>query len=61
VRQVPDAAQAVTAALQLLGDEPARVAMAQAGQGFTSNHRGATQRTLEALGLMLERLDSRAS
>jgi 3-deoxy-D-manno-octulosonic-acid transferase len=61
VRQVPDAAQAVTAALQLLGDNAARVAMAQAGQAFTSNHRGATQRTLEALTSMLARLGTRAN
>ena len=53
VRQVPDAAQAVNAALQLLGDEPARADMAHAGQAFTSSHRGTTQRTLEALGPML--------
>jgi 3-deoxy-D-manno-octulosonic-acid transferase len=56
VRQVPDAAHAVTAALQLLGDKAARVAMAQAGQAFTSSHRGATLRTLEALRPTLERL-----
>lgn len=61
VRQVPDAAQAVTAALQLLGDEPVRVAMAQAGQAFTSSHRGATQRTLEALSPMLARLESQGT
>jgi 3-deoxy-D-manno-octulosonic-acid transferase len=61
VRQVSDAAQAVTAALQLLGDNAARVAMAQAGQAFTSNHRGATQRTLEALTSMLARLGTSAN
>jgi 3-deoxy-D-manno-octulosonic-acid transferase len=56
VRQVSDAVHAVNAALQLLGDEPARANMAHAGKAFTASHRGATQRTLEALGPMLVRL-----
>lgn len=56
VRQVSDAAQAVGAALQLLGDEAARTTMGRAGQVFTLTHRGAVGRTLDALGPILARL-----
>lgn len=43
-RRVGDAAQGVDAALALIADEPARLSMVQAAQGFSTAHRGAAQR-----------------
>jgi len=48
-RRVADAGAAVSAALALIGDAPARQAMGDAGERFWQAHRGATQRTLTAL------------
>ena len=51
--QVADAAQALGTALALLADAPQRAAMAQAAKGFAAQHRGATERTLEAIDHLL--------
>jgi 3-deoxy-D-manno-octulosonic-acid transferase len=44
-----DAATAVAAALELMGNAAACAAMGEAGRNFTATHRGATQRTLALL------------
>jgi len=49
--QVADAAAALRAARDLLGDAHRRAAMAQAAQRWTARHRGATRRIMEALPL----------
>jgi 3-deoxy-D-manno-octulosonic-acid transferase len=46
--QVADAAEAVRAALAIVGDAPRRRAMAQAGHALVEQHRGAAERHLEA-------------
>jgi 3-deoxy-D-manno-octulosonic-acid transferase len=45
-RQVADAGALVEEALALLADQPARAAMGAAGRSFSTEHRGATARTL---------------
>jgi 3-deoxy-D-manno-octulosonic-acid transferase len=49
-RRVADAAAAIDAALALLADPAARATMGAAGTAFAQAHRGATQRTVTALG-----------
>jgi len=48
-RRVDDAGAAVSQALRLLHDGPARQAMAEAGRAFTAAHRGAAARMAEAV------------
>jgi 3-deoxy-D-manno-octulosonic-acid transferase len=47
--RVLDAPVAIDQALSLVGDPAARSAMADAGRAFSVAHRGATQRTMDAL------------
>jgi 3-deoxy-D-manno-octulosonic-acid transferase len=53
---VADAQGAISAALRLLADAPAAAAMGGAGEAFAAAHRGATQRTLDALAPLVARL-----
>ncbi len=48
-RAIVSAEELVAAALGLLGDEPARTAMGEAGKAFAARHRGATARNLELI------------
>jgi 3-deoxy-D-manno-octulosonic-acid transferase len=52
--QAPDAASAVRQALELLGDERRRAAMASAGRELCLAHRGATERHLAACRRLIE-------
>jgi 3-deoxy-D-manno-octulosonic-acid transferase len=52
--QAPDAASAVRQALELLGDERRRAAMARAGRELCLAHRGATERHLAACRRLIE-------
>ncbi len=52
--QAADMDQAVSLALELLADEPRRRAMSHDAQAFSSQHRGATQRTLERIEVLLK-------
>ena len=49
--QVADATDLVNEVQRLLNDEGARQQMGEAGQQFATRHRGATQRTLDALNI----------
>jgi len=59
--RVADAQGAISAALRLLADAPAAAAMGGAGEAFAAAHRGATQRTLDALTPLVARLPPAAS
>ncbi|MDQ3058725.1 MAG: 3-deoxy-D-manno-octulosonic acid transferase [Pseudomonadota bacterium] len=52
-QRVADMAHAVQAALALLNEAPARAQAVDAGLAFAARHRGATLRTLQALGAWL--------
>ncbi|WP_019937954.1 3-deoxy-D-manno-octulosonic acid transferase [Bordetella sp. FB-8] len=53
VLRQPDAASALTAAFDLLGDPDRREAMSQAGLRYVARHAGAVQRVLDAMAPML--------
>ena len=55
--RVTDAAAALTGAVELLADDDRRRRMSEAAHAFAAAHRGATQRTMDALGPLLARLD----
>jgi 3-deoxy-D-manno-octulosonic-acid transferase len=48
-----DMAQAVNESLDLIADEPRRQAKSQAAKSFATQHRGATQRTLDSIAELL--------
>ena len=52
-RRVPDAAGALSAALELLADAPGRRQAAERAARFAAEHRGATQRTMRAIEPLL--------
>ncbi|MBS1210972.1 MAG: waaA [Proteobacteria bacterium] len=52
-RRCPDLDQALATCAQLLADATARQAMGKAGQAFAEANRGATRRTLQAIGQVL--------
>jgi 3-deoxy-D-manno-octulosonic-acid transferase len=52
--QAPDAARAVGEALELLADQPRRLAMGAAGRELCAAHRGATQRHLAVCRRLIE-------
>ena len=52
--RVPDAARAVGEALSIVLDAERRQSMSDQALAFTGRHRGATQRTLEALAPLIE-------
>ena len=52
--QVPDAASAISKAIELLGDPEKRGAMARAGRAVCDAHRGATERHLIAISELLK-------
>ncbi len=54
--RVTDAAQALAATAELLADGERRRRMSDAAHAFAAAHRGATQRTMQALGPLLARL-----
>ncbi len=54
VLQVSDAEGVVAQALQVLRDDSKRIRMVECGRIFASRHRGATERTLQALRPLLE-------
>ena len=52
--RLPDAAGALSAALDLLDDPGMRTAMSQAGLRYVARHAGAVRRVMDALGPLLE-------
>lgn len=52
--RLPDAAGALSAAFDLLGDDDRRGAMGQAGLRYVARHAGAVQRVLDALAPLIE-------
>jgi 3-deoxy-D-manno-octulosonic-acid transferase len=56
--QVKDADALMEQALSLLQDAPARARMGEAGLAFASRHRGATQRVMELISLLLSGADA---
>lgn len=54
-RRVGDAGEAIDAALALLADPDERRRVGQAGARFAATHRGATQRTIDAIAPLLGR------
>ena len=60
-RRVADADAAIAAGLALLADPEAAQAMAEAGARFAAEHRGATERTMAALGPLRARLQEGAT
>lgn len=55
--RVADAAAALAAAVELLSDDDRRRRMSDAAHSFAAAHRGATQRTMDALGPLLSQAD----
>ena len=53
-RQVADAVELITAALELLGDERQRSLIGTAGQAFATRHRGASAHTLALIEKLLK-------
>jgi 3-deoxy-D-manno-octulosonic-acid transferase len=51
--RVEDASELMQSALNLLRDEPRRTAMGDAARAFAQAHRGATQRTMDAIETQL--------
>ena len=51
--RVADASELMRSALSLLRDEPRRTAMGDAARAFAQAHRGATQRTMDAIEAQL--------